>query len=178
MRPTLGHVPLGTEVAIAGFGVPVSGPDGGRTPPAATVSPRPSADVRSDLPGRVVIAGDDSASYLLTVERLTGERAGWRLSGEIDISSQERFGGVLSSLTAEQCGVDGLIHLELAQLTFIDLAGTRSLIRAAQQLHDTAAGHLAVHDPPYALRRVAGLLLGQLDIDGDGTLTLPVASGP
>lgn len=97
--------------------------------------------------------------------------------GEVDISSRERFNDVLALLTGDRCGTDGLIHLDLDELTFIDLAGTRALIRAAQQLFETAAGHLALHDPPYALHRVAGLLLGKVEIDGDGTLTLPAATG-
>ncbi|MGH3095611.1 MAG: STAS domain-containing protein [Streptosporangiales bacterium] len=118
------------------------------------------------------------ASQLLTVELLAGERAGWRLVGEIDISSRERFDDVLALLTGDRCGTDGLIHLDLDQLTFIDLAGTRSLIRAAQRLYETAAGHLALHNPPYALHRVAALLLDRLEIDGDGTLTLPVIIAP
>lgn len=145
----------GTEVSIASFSVPAR-----------------DSDDRSRTPHP---AGDDAARDLLTVEILTDERAGWRLVGEIDISSRERFHDVLALLTGDRCGTDGLIHLELATLTFIDLDGTRSLIRAAQQLHDTAAARLALHDPPYTLRRVAGLLLGRVEIDGQHTLTLPVA---
>lgn len=133
--------------------------------------------MRSELPGGRTVTAGDAASYLLTVEMLTGARAGWRLSGEIDISCYERFDSVLASLTGERCGPDGLIHLDLAKLTFIDLAGTRALIGAAQKLYETAAGHLAVHNPPYALRRVAGLLLGPLDVGADGTLILPAVAG-
>lgn len=118
----------------------------------------------------------DPAAQLFTVEPLTDGRAGWRLAGEIDIANRAHFTGLLTMMTTEECGADGLIHLDLAGITFIDPTGTRALVYAARHLYETGSGRLALHEPPYSLRRIAGLLLHQLDIDARDTLLLPLVS--
>lgn len=113
---------------------------------------------------------------LFTAEPLTEGRPGWCLAGEIDLASRDELAGVLDKVTGEQCDANGLTHFELADLKFIDLAGTESLIRTAQRVYRASGTRLALHHPPYPLRRVAALLLDDLDFDEDGTLTLPSAN--
>lgn len=119
----------------------------------------------------------DSDVRLFAVEPLTDGRAGWRLAGEIDIANREYFTGLLTMMTAEECGADGMIHLDLAGLTFIDPAGTRALVHAAQRLYEMSAGRLALHQAPYSLRRIVDLLLQQIDVDARGILLLPASPG-
>lgn len=116
----------------------------------------------------------DPTTRLFTVEPLADGRAGWRLAGEIDIANRAYFTGLLTMMTAEECGPDGLIHLDLAGITFIDPTGTRALVHAARHLYETNSGQLALHEPPYSLRRIADLLLQRFDIDARHTLLLPL----
>ncbi|MGH3097052.1 MAG: STAS domain-containing protein [Streptosporangiales bacterium] len=119
---------------------------------------------------------EDAADQLLRVEPLCDGRTGWRLIGETDMSNRDRLERVLAAAVGGQCGADGLIHFELSTLAFIDLSGTRALVRAATALHESGGGRVALHHPPYALRRVAGLLLGSAELDADDCLVLPADS--
>ncbi|MGH3094499.1 MAG: STAS domain-containing protein [Streptosporangiales bacterium] len=110
---------------------------------------------------------------LFTAETLTDSRPGWRLAGEVDLASRKGLTSVLDKVTGQHCDTKGLIHLELAELEFIDLAGTEALIRTANAVYEASGARLALHHPPYSLRRVAGLLLDHLDLDADDILTLP-----
>lgn len=87
---------------------------------------------------------------MLTISPLTG-RAGLRLDGEADLSSQDELQKVLAALppgTAE-------IHFELARLRFIDVAAARMLIaRTLQPPHP----RLILHHRPPSLQRLIHLL--------------------
>lgn len=110
---------------------------------------------------------------LFTAEPLTDGRPGWRLAGECDLANRECLTSVLDAVTGERSDADGLVHLEMADLKFIDLAGTEALLRTADAAYEANGTRLALHHPPYPLRRVAALLLDHLDLDADDTLTLP-----
>lgn len=93
----------------------------------------------------------DQDDGLLTISALAG-RVGLRLAGDVDASSHDRLRSALAALPA--AGVTA-VHLELAGLDFIDVAGTRELI-ALMQSHPGLC--LVLHDPPQSLRRVLALL--------------------
>lgn len=88
---------------------------------------------------------------LLTTSALAG-RVGLRLSGDVDTSNHDRLRSGLAALPTD--GITA-VHLELAGLDFIDIAGTRDLM-ALTQLHPGLC--LILHDPPASLRRILALL--------------------
>jgi anti-anti-sigma regulatory factor len=92
----------------------------------------------------------------LTVRPLAG-RAGLRLEGEADLTEQPRLREALAALppAAE-------IHLDLAELDFIDIAATRQLIALTQQLPHP---RLILHDPPRALIRLTRLLWPEANVE-------------
>lgn len=65
---------------------------------------------------------------LLTISPLTG-RAGLRLDGEADLTSQDELQKALAALPPGAAE----IHFELARLRFIDVAATRMLIARTLQ---------------------------------------------
>jgi ABC-type transporter Mla MlaB component len=77
---------------------------------------------------------------------------GLRLAGEVDVSSWSALEGALRSLPAGA----GDLHLELAQLSFIDAHGATTLVRAAERLGTGRS--LVLHNPPSVLRRLLELL--------------------
>jgi anti-anti-sigma regulatory factor len=93
----------------------------------------------------------DQDGGLLTTSALAG-RVGLRLAGDVDASNHDRLRGVLTALPTD--GITA-VHLELAGLDFIDLAGTRELM-ALMQSHPGLC--LILHDPPESLRRILALL--------------------
>ena len=71
----------------------------------------------------------------------------WRLGGEVDLTTAEALEVALSALPVGQ-----ELHLDLAELAFIDVRGTRTLVAAAARL---APEHrLVLHDPPAGLQRI------------------------
>jgi hypothetical protein len=87
---------------------------------------------------------------MLTVSPLTG-RAGLRLDGEADLTSQDELQKALAALPPDAAE----IHFELARLTFIDVAATRVLMaRTLQPPHP----RLILHHPPLSLQRLIYLL--------------------
>jgi hypothetical protein len=90
------------------------------------------------------------APGMLTVSPLAG-RAGLRLDGEADMTSQDELQKALAALPP---GV-AEIHFELARLKFIDVAAARTLI--ARTLHPPHP-RLILHYPPPSLQRLIHLL--------------------
>jgi STAS domain len=87
---------------------------------------------------------------MLTVCSLAG-RAGLRLDGEADLTSQDELQKALAVLPPGAAE----IHFELARLAFIDVAATRVLIaRTLQPPHP----RLILHHPPPFLQRLIHLL--------------------
>lgn len=127
----------------------------------------------SGVPAPQPQSAQDVACQLLRVEPLCDGRTGWWLAGELDMSNRDRLDRVLAAAVSGRCGADGLIHMELSALAFIDLASTRALVRTAAELHDDGGGSLSLHHPPYCLRRAAALLLGSAELDPNGCLVLP-----
>lgn len=80
------------------------------------------------------------------------DRFGLRVAGEVDVTSLAVLSRALASLPAP---ARGEIHLELAGLEFIDVAGARELMSLAQS---GPATRLVLHDPPPVLRRLLALL--------------------
>ena len=70
------------------------------------------------------------------------------LSGEIDITTAPRLAAQLAQRAAD----DGDLVVEATELAFIDVAGCRTLIEAAERLDD--GGRLRLLDPSEALLRV------------------------
>jgi anti-anti-sigma factor len=70
------------------------------------------------------------------------------LSGEIDITTAPRVAAELARRAAD----DGDLIVEATELAFIDVAGCRALIEAAERLAD--GRRLRLLDPPEALLRV------------------------
>lgn len=102
----------------------------------------------------------DSTSALRVTPLVGG--AGLRVVGEIDIET----GPVLArALAGCVNGHDG-IHLDLRDVTFVDVAGARVLVHAAGQL---GTGHrLVLHHAPGPLLLVLGFFPGSgLEIDSD-----------
>ncbi len=94
---------------------------------------------------------------LLTISVLTG-RVGLRLDGDVDMSCRDQLRTALLALPPGASPV----HLELAGLNFIDVAGARELVALVQ-----AEPHprLILHDPPGSLRRIIALLWPGGDIE-------------
>ncbi|HEY2281253.1 MAG TPA: STAS domain-containing protein [Streptosporangiaceae bacterium] len=86
----------------------------------------------------------------LTVTLLDGQ-AGLRLRGEVDMLSADALRQAIEALPADV----GEVHLELAELTFIDVGGTRELLALARR---PARPRLILHQPPCGLLRLIHLL--------------------
>ncbi len=86
----------------------------------------------------------------LSIGTLPG-RTGLRLAGAVDMASLARLRAAVAALPA---GGDA-VHLDLSELFFIDVAGTRELVAITRL---TPPRRLILHDPPMCLRRILGLL--------------------
>ncbi len=82
----------------------------------------------------------------LDVSPLVG-RPGLRLTGEVSLSTHPTWEGALASLP----GLGTLPCLELAAVTFVDVAGTAALALTAQRLE--SGRRIIVDRPPPSLRR-------------------------
>ncbi|MGQ0841217.1 STAS domain-containing protein [Actinokineospora sp.] len=76
-----------------------------------------------------------------------------RLTGHADLSTRPDFEQLLVALCS-QAGGD--VHLDMAELDFIDVSGVIILLRAASTLPDDR--RLVLHNPPQAMRRILDLL--------------------
>lgn len=88
----------------------------------------------------------------LAVFPLTGGR-GVRAAGEVGLTTRAIWEGVLEQAVRE--GED-VYHLELSDVTFVDVAGAGALAAAAGRLRD--GRRFVVCRPPAALRRTLDLL--------------------
>lgn len=93
-------------------------------------------------------SADDSALNFIP---LVG-RPGMRLAGEVGPSSWSALEAGLNSVLTGY----GEVHLELAELRFIDARGATLLVQAAEQLG--GGRMLVLHNPPDVLRRLLELL--------------------
>lgn len=75
-----------------------------------------------------------------------------RLTGHADLRTRPDFAELLHALCAQATGD---VHLDLAELDFVDVSGAMTLLSAA---HALGEGHLVLHNPPASLRRVLHLL--------------------
>ncbi|SDX91057.1 STAS domain-containing protein [Micromonospora pattaloongensis] len=82
-------------------------------------------------------------------------RPGLRLVGEVDCATRHILDAALETL----CVDAGDVHLDLAELTFIDVGGATSLVLWASRLRQGC--RMILHDPPYELRRIIDMLWGQ-----------------
>jgi ABC-type transporter Mla MlaB component len=101
-------------------------------------------------------AGDGSAATVpigaqtpLRVTALPGG-AGLRVAGEIDIET----GPLLVTALTDFRDGHGRIDLDLREVTFVDVAGARLLVRAARQLHH--GRRLVLRHPPGPLLLLLG----------------------
>jgi anti-anti-sigma factor len=79
---------------------------------------------------------------------------GVRVTGHADVSTKLNFEQFLVTLCRQS---DGDMHLDLAELDFIDVSGVITLVRAADSLGD--GRKLILHNPPESLRRILDLLM-------------------
>lgn len=86
---------------------------------------------------------------MLTV-RMLADRVGLCLNNEADLTNQLEIRRALAALPPT-----AMVHLELAGLTFIDIAATRELIGPTQQ---PPHPRLILHHPPPVLERLISLL--------------------
>ncbi|WP_436497723.1 STAS domain-containing protein [Actinokineospora sp. HUAS TT18] len=80
-------------------------------------------------------------------------RQGARISGHADLTNRPDFEQFLLALCRQ---AEGDVHLDLAELDFIDISGVITLVRVAESL--PAGRHLVLHNPPPAMRRILELL--------------------
>lgn len=120
----------------------------------------------------IVAAPGDEAP--LRIEQLDDGRPGFRLAGELDLSSRDRIAEMVTKLQAT--GTDA--HLDLSELRFIDVAGARLLVQAADRLHHTDGSRLILHRPPPVLVQVTALLLNTRELNGTDPLILPHHADP
>lgn len=118
-------------------------------------------------------AASRAATPLLKINPLDNGRAGLRLTGEIDVSTHAQLATALTRLR-NSSGPE--VHLELGELTFIDVAGARMLLEAAEQVHHANGARMLLHQPPPVLTRIAGLLCKDRSIAGQDPLALPHSS--
>ncbi|MER7488435.1 STAS domain-containing protein [Streptomyces sp. NPDC126497] len=92
--------------------------------------------------------GSGTTTSCLTVRPLEGGR-GVRAAGEIGLATHTIWERVLEQAVREG---EAVYHLELSEVTFVDVAGAGALAAAAGRLGD--GRRFVVRRPPPALRRV------------------------
>ena len=93
------------------------------------------------------------ADDVLRITRANGG-LGLIIAGEIDEASYPRLLRGLAGLNAR-----GDVHIDLAGVSFCDLAGLRAILCAAEPETDgPARGHLTLHAVPDRLRRILEIL--------------------
>lgn len=95
----------------------------------------------------VITSPPAAAGEALTIIAMTG-CVGIRLEGDIDLATAATLEAALDELM----GATGDVHLDLAELNFVDLSGVAVLVAAATRLAPDRS--LVVHDPPPTLNRI------------------------
>ena len=90
----------------------------------------------------------DYADGLVRITRTAAPR-GLRLTGEVDLSNHEALGRVLAARAATG---EGDVHVDVSALTFVDVQGLRTLVRAAAGLR--GGRRLVLDRPRPAMRRI------------------------
>jgi anti-anti-sigma factor len=72
------------------------------------------------------------ADTLVRIVRINTPHRGLRVTGELDISNHAALGDLLAARTAETA--EGDVYVEVSALTFVDVQGMRTLVRAASAL--------------------------------------------
>jgi anti-anti-sigma regulatory factor len=94
------------------------------------------------------------------------------IAGEIDESSYQQLVRGLAALNPR-----GDIHIDLAGVSFCDLAGLRAIVCAAEpETGASVRGHLTLHAVPDRLRRILEIL-GWDDMPGVGFTDERLATG-
>ncbi len=91
----------------------------------------------------------------------------WHLRGDLDAHVARRFGGALAGALREKA-TGGDLHVDLAQVGFVDVACAQLLVHAARA--EPEGRRIVLHDPPRLLRRLLDVLQAPADIvvvDGD-----------
>ncbi|SDI77575.1 STAS domain-containing protein [Actinokineospora alba] len=78
---------------------------------------------------------------------------GTRVSGHADLSTRPDFEEFLLALCRQ---AEGDVHLDFAELDFIDISGVITVVRAAGSLDE--GRFLVLHNPPPSMRRILELL--------------------
>jgi anti-anti-sigma factor len=118
---------------------------------------------------------DQSASLEVTSDQhldllpLRGNGSGLRLVGELDLCCVDELAAALTDLSVS----DGEIVLELGDLEFIDIAGTRLLVQTGMHLHEREGRLRLRHASPF-VRDVLGLFLDPDDVPVSGDIELPL----
>ncbi|SDC12102.1 anti-anti-sigma factor [Actinokineospora iranica] len=76
-----------------------------------------------------------------------------RLTGHADLSNRPDFEQLLLALCRQ---ASGDVHLDLAELDFIDVSGVITLLRVARTLPEDS--HLVLRNPPPSMRRILEVL--------------------
>jgi len=78
----------------------------------------------------------------------TADSAGLRLVGDIDLATAAALAAALDELVHG----DGDVHLDLAELRFVDVSGASVVVSAAARLGADRA--IVLHNPPSVLRQI------------------------
>ncbi|MFE7743530.1 STAS domain-containing protein [Nocardia sp. NPDC057455] len=81
----------------------------------------------------------------------TNSPSGLRCAGTVDFTTRDAWRSALAELAAT--GRD--VHLDLSELTFIDVHGTTMLVEAAT--HAPQAPRIVLHRPPPMMLRILGV---------------------
>ena len=106
--------------------------------------------------GSVTLRPPDRSSFVIIPLR---GRTGALLAGEADYTVRDTLRAALAALAADDARD---VHLDLAELSFMDVCCTRELIAFAGR---HPAVRLVVHRPPASLRRIAALIRPEAEIE-------------
>ena len=115
--------------------------------------------------GSLALRAPDRSSFVVTPLR---DRTGALLAGEADCTVRGILRAALTALAADRAAD---LHLDLAEVGFMDVSCTRELI-AFTRRHP--ATRLVVHHPPASLRRIAAIVRPEAEIEFTDT-PLPAA---
>ena len=104
-----------------------------------------------EQPGRGVVSACGGLRVVTAAEL-----PGWRLIGEVDLSTL----GLLTAVLESGIGGTGDLHLDLSELAFIDIVGVTALVNAAWRLHP--GRRLVLRRVPPLLRRIVQVAWGRV----------------
>ncbi|CAM03468.1 anti-anti-sigma regulatory factor [Saccharopolyspora erythraea NRRL 2338] len=93
--------------------------------------------------------GDEPGAQALRLRELADPPAGLRVAGEVDMTTHAHWNRALRHVVG---GGSGDVHLDLAELVFIDARGTALVVDAARSL--ASGRRFVLHRPPSCLRRI------------------------